>query len=566
MKWYRTKLALVLSALLIGGCGGDSSSTSGSPATSPDNSEQPAKPDPDVTPSEPETVPLTPDQRFELLYRSTFGPTPSSYDVLAAQGYEAWLDNQFSKPINSHLPLLTHYMTLSDDADASPNQTDRAAVWWHQTIHAEDQLRQRVAWALSQIFVISRYGANLGSQVESMTSYYDMLLTHSFGNYRDLLEAVTLHPAMGNYLSMMANQKADPNINRFPDENYAREVMQLFSIGLYKLNQDGSAAMVDGGLVPTYTQEDIENLARIFTGWHLNERTSQWWGSRNGNWLVPMVAHADRHDTGSKKVMGHDFPAGQSAEQDMAQAMDMLLEHPNTAPFIAKHLIQRLVTSNPSPQYIERVANVFSDNGKGVTGDLKAVVKAVLLDEEALGDSVKKVKEPLVAVANVYRALQAKTADPKGRYHDSIGTFSSYGQSPLGSPSVFNFYSPDYSPNGELQQAGMVAAELEILTWNTYIDISNRLWNLVGTHDYDTEDNPRKIVVNIAPLEALANDHPALVAELDRRFLKNQMSAELKQVLLDALALHKETQQELKVRNAMHILLNSEEFFVEERR
>ncbi|PSU36522.1 DUF1800 domain-containing protein [Photobacterium lutimaris] len=537
---------------LLSACGGGGESGSGNGGVQP--------------PIPPEPIPLTQDQRYDLLYRSTFGPQPDSYQELTNLGYVAWLDKQFSMAPSLHSTRLKEY-PLEGDTD-SYNQADRAAVWWDLSLNAPDQLRQRVAFALSEIFVISRYGASLGGRALEMTDYYDMLITHAFGNYRDLIESVTLHAAMGDYLSMMANQKADPERNRYPDENYAREVMQLFSIGLYELNPDGTEQLdSQGQLIPTYSQDDIENLARVFTGWHIAEKNQPWWGSKDGNWFLPMVAYPEHHDDEEKVVMGEVFAQGQTAEQDMAQAMDMLLNHSNTAPLISKHLIQRLVTSNPSPAYVARVSALFADNGEGVRGDLEAVIRGVLTDSEALsGDerSPVKMKEPLIAMTNFFRALEAKSADPSGRFHNSIGTFGSYGQSPLGSPSVFNFFSPDYAPNGEIAAANDVAPEFEILSWNNFILTNNQLWAATGRTDYEGEDNPNRIVINTAPLEAIANDHSALVDEIERRLLSQRMSEPLRGIVLEGLEDLRDTQQSLKVRNALYIVVTSQEFHIEE--
>ncbi|HAS8175191.1 TPA: DUF1800 domain-containing protein [Vibrio vulnificus] len=533
--WQIRILPVTILGALLAGCGSDSSSSPTQPSY------------------------LEPNQRYDLLYRATFGPTPNSYQQMASVGYQDWLDQQFSMPPSFHLPLLQSYAIEGDTL----TQSDRVAVWWHQANHAPDQLRQRVAFALSEIFVVSRYGASLNGRAPELTHYYDMLLEHAFGNYRDLLEAVTRHPVMGDYLSMMANQHADPQKNRFPDENYAREVMQLFSIGLYQLNQDGTPLLNNGALLPTYSQDDIENLARVFTGWHLADKSNGSWTSKQGDWFQAMAPYADKHDSDEKVVMGERFPAGQSIEQDMAQAMAMLTNHANTGPFIARLLIQRLVTSNPSPQYVERVTLAFNDNGKGIRGDLKAVIQAILLDPEALNGSTERLKEPLISMTNLYRALEAKSADPTGRYHNSNGTFFAFGQAPLSSPSVFNFFSPDYAPNAQMKEKGLVAPEFQILSWNNFINISNQMWSATGNSQYDSEENPKKIVVNLAPLEALANDHPALIAELSRRFLSEQISPELAVIIEQNLNQLKDHQQNTKVRNALHIILNSQEFHTE---
>jgi uncharacterized protein (DUF1800 family) len=280
-----------------------------------------------------------------------------------------------------------------------------------------------------------------------------------------------------------------------------------------------------------------------------------------------MIAYPERHDDEEKVVMGEVFAQGQTPEHDMAQAMDMLLNHPNTAPFISKHLIQRLVTSNPSPTYVSRVSALFADNGNGVRGDLKAVIRGILTDSEALNGSERtpvKMKEPLIAMTNFFRALEAKSADPSGRFYNSINTFGAYGQSPLGSPSVFNFFSPNYAPIGEIADANDVAPEFEILSWNNFILTNNQLWSALGRTNYEGETNPNRIVINTAPLEAIANDHQALIDEIERRLLSQRMSESLRVIVLESLESLRDTQQSLKVRNALYIVVTSQEFHIEE--
>ena len=279
---------------------------------------------------------------------------------------------------------------------------NRVDVWFRNAVTGQDQLRQRVAFAWSEIMVVSQVGA-LNNLPYSVSSYYDLLATQGLGDFRALLESVTLHPAMGVYLSMLGNQKPNTAGTIRPDENYARELMQLFTIGLVELNLDGTARLDGAGQpIPTYTQPIIEGFAHAYTGWTYAGAPNELPQARPtaANQVVPMQLYASYHDTGPKRVLGGvTIPAGQSGAQDLDAALDNIFAHPNVGPFIAQRLIQRLTASNPSPDYVRRVAQRFNDNGRGVRGDLAAVVKAILLDPEARGSTTAttgKIKEPLL--------------------------------------------------------------------------------------------------------------------------------------------------------------------------
>ncbi|WP_263322435.1 DUF1800 domain-containing protein [Endozoicomonas sp. Mp262] len=305
---------------------------------------------------------------------------------------------------------------------------------------------------------------------------------HAFGNFRQLLEQVTLSPAMGKFLSLNKSKKANPKKNSYPDENYAREVMQLFTIGLWELDSDGQSVLdSDGKPKPTYSQQDVEEMARVLTGW------------TSSNAIDPMHSVSHNHDMGQKKVLHAIFPEGQSPEQDLSQAMDLLFNHPNTPTYFSTLLIKRLTTSNPHRAYIKRVSDVFRDNGYGVRGDLKAVIKAVLLDSDVLegkamsdyqntgnsSNNFGKVKEPVVAMANLARALEVTSNRPHC-WSDFPGLGNNnFGQAPLEAPSVFNFYEAEYSPKGEIFDKKLVAPEFNILNMCTLRAISNRMWAVI---------------------------------------------------------------------------------------
>ncbi|WP_234497949.1 DUF1800 domain-containing protein [Vibrio maritimus] len=461
-----------------------------------------------------------PTQAAKFLYRATFGPKKGDVEALLQMGVEAWLDDQFTRNWRLHRSLAERFAAASGD---SFNENARLSAWWQRSLTADDQLRQRVAYALSQIFVVSRVG---GPNSEAIAEYYDLLLKHAFGNFRDLLEAVTLSPAMGKYLTLEGSRVANPEKNTFPDENYAREVMQLFSLGLWQLKDNGTPKLGStGNKLPTYTQNDVEELARVLTGW------------RRENDFKPMYADSSRHDYGEKIVLGEKFTEGQSPEQDLAQAMDLLFNHNNTPITISILLIKRLTISNPRRQYVKRVADIFKDNGQGVRGDMVAVIKAILLDEDliegkAMADyqnggkgkrNFGKVKEPLLAMANLCRAFNVKSNDPK-RWWDFAGTQHHFGQAPLRSPSVFNFYEPEYAPRGEIANKQLTGPEFKILTLDNIRRISNQLWAQIFYFD---SSDPKKWSWNRAEFERKVNRPEEYIALINERIFAGLMSNDL---------------------------------------
>jgi uncharacterized protein (DUF1800 family) len=438
-----------------------------------------------------------------FLRQATFGAPREAIDALVTQGYGAWLDEQFAMPAVSHKDtVLADPLTAQGDY----RMTNFRSLW-KQRFEGRDQVRQRVSDALLQIYVISFYNNRLGFLPCGIASYLDVLNRNAFGNFRDLLRDVTLHPVMGVYLSMLGSAKADPVLLSQPDENYARELMQLFSIGLVMRNEDGSPWIgADGQPVPSYSQDTVQAFARALSGWtNANADQSKGWMwngiffsdpdpavTLNLNctaWSQPMTpwlaayASADSkrtiaatpHDTGEKQLLAYPgavnatLPAGQTAAQDLEQLLDNVFHHPNVGPFIGKQLIERLVTSNPSPQYVARVARAFNDNGAGVRGDMKAVLRAILQDTEARSLAVAqqpgfgKLTEPIVRLVQYYRNFNGRDTAGAGY---NMGYFlddpSFFAQQPLKSATVFNFYGPEYQPAGPLAGAGLVGPEFEI--------------------------------------------------------------------------------------------------------
>jgi len=546
---FSTSLSFLLLLFAISACGGGSS---------PDN-ETPPPPPPPPAPS----ISISPEKAARFLTQASFGADSASISNLADIGYDAWLEQQFSTPTTLHYPLVTEYPN-----DEELRQKHRYEVWWRTAITADDQLRQRVAFALSQIFVVSDKSA-LGQTPYGLANYYDILVRNAFGNYRELLEEVTLSPIMGIYLSMLGNEKPNEELNIRPDENYAREVMQLFSIGLVKLNLDGSQQLdANNDLINTYDQDVIKGFAHVFTGWHSADNPS--WYQQRLNVIAPMKAFEDFHDTGEKQLLD-DFiiPAGGTAQSDLNAALDNIFNHQNVGPFISYQLIQRLVTSNPSPAYIERVASVFNDNGNGTRGDLKAVVKAILTDDEAISDTglqdlnFGKLKEPLLRFTQLWRAFHASSES--GKYWFDFSDYLT-GQAPLSAPSVFNFYSPSYSPAGELSDANLVAPEFQILN-ETYITHTLNMLAISTYAGYQgvqlEPGNEDRILIDISTELAMANNPTELVEHLNLLLLSGQMDDTMKIELITATEAIPESESYLRVLNTLYLTLASPKYAIQ---
>ncbi len=447
---------------------------------------------------------MTAPQAARLLHQGTMGPTFNEIQQATGLSEVEWLEQQISMPPQFHKSRLVK--SPNEDSFRHINRID---AWWKASLRNQDQLRQRVAFALSEIFVVSDANNGLRSQSEAMVGYYDLLIKNAFGSYRTLLEEVTLSPVMGTYLSHLGNEKADESRNISPDENYAREVMQLFTIGLEELNLDGTAKLdADGNTIPTYDYQQITGFSRVFTGWTFADSES--WKRKSRNYLEPMQAFPEYHSSKQKTLLnGVEIPEGYGPEESLTIALDNLFNHPNVGPFISKQLIKRLITSNPTPLYVQRVAAVFNNNGQGVRGDLAAVIKAIYLDNEArhftqVLDYQGKLKEPILKTIQLWRNLSAKTLED---YYFTWNLFDTYGQGPLQSPSVFNFFRPDYQPP-ELQASNLTAPELQIATDTNLIGMLNHQYsNLIwGAAEGKTTLNPNRIYVYLqSDMDFLAN-------------------------------------------------------------
>lgn len=552
----------------------------------------------------------------QFLQHATFGPTEADVDRLSkrmmqigvTQAAEEWIENQFSLPITSQEDL-AEQMVIADGFGATQSGINirryRYHAWWHIALTSEDQLRQRMAWALIQICAIGETGSNFNNENAGqtgrgrwlgMSNYYDMLLENSFKTYRDVIGGVTFHPIMGVWLSHLRNRKANPSANTFPDENYAREVLQLFTIGLYELNSDGTHRRdPQGESIATFDNTTIETFARLFTG--LTYAQSRSIGSGTVNFEEPMMMFDSQHDKNPKDVFGGvTLPGNVNGVMDINAGLDNILNHPNVGPFICRRLIQRFVRSNPSKGYLSRVVAKFNDNGQGTRGDLKAVIKAILLDQEAWdgirmvrrsnpwrlevsgqGTERSRLQEPMLAYTNFLRRYASTTDYINGWYMINSLSFN-WGQYPYGSPSVFNFYLPDFQPAGEITQyegsrnipdGSIFAPEFQLLDAVYANRTPNRYRadavNESTTHTLLNNDNGLKrcaIGYDFSKESSLAGDPAALVEHLDKTLCCGTMTDVARQALVDAISIS--SNQSNRYRAALAGVLSSPAFVIAE--
>ncbi|GIU81551.1 MAG: hypothetical protein KatS3mg006_0615 [Pyrinomonadaceae bacterium] len=537
--------------------------------------------------------------RIRFMEQATFGPTPALDARIRRIGIRAWLEEQFNMPYPSafpypNLPLMPSTPPPDcngNDGDGVPDNPPNcyrerygmysAQSWFYkEAFYGEAQLRHKVAWALSQIWVIS--GTDI-QQSSHMIAYHQVLSRNAFGNWRQLMYEMTLNPGMGEYLDMARSTKNNPN------ENYAREILQLFNVGLFMLNLDGTYKRdAQGNLIPTYDQQVVNNFTKVFTGWSFCEDTTQCPNRTQGaiNFKDPMLLRPNNHDLTAKTLL--DYPGASTtryipacsncttisaittyANNSLNQALDNIYNHPNVAPFISRILIQHLVTSDPTPAYVQRVATVFNAN-RSNPNQLKEVIKAILLDPEARGDvktepNYGKLREPVQFLTNIARQFDVRSAD---RTDLSDGVVSvetnSMGQLAFMAPSVFNYYPPDYVIPG----TSLNAPEFAIYTTSTSIARANIVNTLVFNRiNVNTGRGVTKgTSISLADLEALAAADASgnqLLDELNWRLLHGTMSNQMRNRILQALNAVPATDARLRAQTAAYLVLTSSQYQIQ---
>lgn len=637
MKHFFDKLTInflicIASSCLVACGGGGGSTNDSAPASSSSSSAQSStppivlkpvelKPDLEPDPQLPARGTADWDKAAEasrFLSKATFGATAKDIDFILKNGKAAWLDQQFAKPQTPQLTLFKKrlgalgfvavppYMYNGGDSTREEFNFERVIfqhhIWMETTIWGDDQLRARVAEALSQILVVSQFGANEFARETGFSNYTDILMNGSFGNYSNLLTDVTLNPIMGLYLNTLNNPKADDVRFTRPDENYAREVLQLFSIGLDELNTDGTPKLdANQKRIPTYNQQTVKEFARVFTGWSYSTYSIF---AQNGGFTIypaaisnidPLKAFPDFHDSGSKTLLnGEVLPAGQTPRQDIDSTIHNIMSHQNVAPFISKKLIQYLITSNPSNDYVKRVADAFNDNGKGVKGDMKAVVKAIYMDAEMnpSADSYSsygKLKETPLAVSGIWRAFKAQGVPIRSPKTGTVTTIAHHHFDPtqqeqemLHAPSVFNFYSSDYTPPGNLSDKNILAPETQIFDGLLAVYHNNLMANIIFQRDITDKniytgdaagevggiipygeyyDPIVKALLNLTEERALADKPAALVDRINLLLTQGKINAEDSALIVDHISSIADPLE--RVYEAIYIISISPEYAVQ---
>jgi uncharacterized protein (DUF1800 family) len=528
--------ALPVAALALGlaACGGDAATPAPAPAPAGGQTSTIVKPQTDAAAA-----------RF--LVQAQFSASDDEIAALRAQGYEPWLTAQMGQAVSqTGFDWLASrgYNDLTTNRYYQ-NSTIFDYMIWQQLMASPDGVRKRAALALSEIFVVSLSSLSFDWRSQALAHYWDQLNSNAFGSFRKLLEDVTLNAAMGDFLNTKGNQKEDTRTGRVPDENYAREVMQLFTIGLVELNLDGSAKKdAANQTIPSYSQDDVSNLARVFTGYNWDRTgnvkalvpgTTNTMVSDSKFTKLPMTTDVTkfdppgtttRHSALEAKFLGATVPANTEAAAALKIALDTLANHPNVGPFIGKQLIQRLITSNPSPAYVQRVASVFNNNGAGVRGDMAAVFKAILTDEEARSEanlastSFGKVREPIVRLAQWARSFGASSTSDNWQLTDTSSPGTALGQSPFRAPSVFNFFRPGYVPaNTAIASGGLVGPEFQLVSEVSNAGYVNFIASAAGNNLARAD-----IKAAYAKELALVSDASALVDRLSLILTANQLS------------------------------------------
>ncbi|HSK74723.1 MAG TPA: DUF1800 domain-containing protein [Pyrinomonadaceae bacterium] len=518
--------------------------------------------------------------RIRFLEQATFGPTVALDQRIRRIGLRTWLVEQLEAPYPSasnpypNIPLLP--VNIQSNCSADPACVrDHYSMYpvqnwfFKEALYGEPQLRHRVTWALSQIWVISGVDTQQSSW---MLAYYQQLGKNSFGNYRQLMKDVTLNPGMGNYLDMVRSTRQSPN------ENFAREILQLFSIGLFMLNLDGTLQLDDNGQpIPTYTQETVNNFTKVFTGWTLCEVTGPECPNRTTqgpNYKDPMRLIQNNHDITAKTLLSYPnalnptIPAGMNGNAELELALDNIFNHPNVAPFVSKLLIQHLVTSDPTPAYVGRVAAVFNNNGQGTRGDLKEVVRAILLDPEARGNvktdpNYGKLREPVQIVTNFLRQFNVRSANLSQQSDGVINNLTApLGQNVFNAPTVFNYYSPDYVIPG----TSLLGPEFGIRTTGTAIGVANVINTMTFARINASANAPLGTAIDLSEMTALAQNDPTsnqLLDTLNQRMMHGTMSPQVRGAILTAVQAVPATNPQARAQQAIYLIATSSQYQVQ---
>jgi uncharacterized protein (DUF1800 family) len=540
----RAKISAATLPLVLAACGGGGGA-SPAPAPSPSQGPKVVKPQNDA-------------DAARFLLQAQFSASDDEITALKSQGYEPWLNAQMDKASSG---TGTSWLSARGFDKVTKegyynNYYPGIRMIWQQMLGTNDPVRKRISFALSEFFVVGFYGLDFSWRSQGIAHYWDQLNTNAFGSFRKLLEDITLNAAMGYFLSTRGNEKENDATGRRPDENYAREVMQLFTIGLNELNLDGTAKQdAAGKSIPTFTQDDVTNLARVFTGFDWDATGNVPTPDPNGGnytidddkftrlpmtqdvtkWRYPRTKTA--HSALEAKFLGTTIAANTDGSVALKTALDALFNHANTGPFFARQMIQRLVTSNPSAAYVQRVATKFNDNGSGTRGDLRAVFKAVLLDDEARGSAglssqtFGKIREPALRLTQWARTFGAVSPSDKWEINDQADPSYTIGQQPLASPSVFNFFRPGYVPAGTAIAANnLVAPEFQLVNEVTTTSYVNAMDDIIqnGISNTDVKGVYDKEV-------AVAGDSAALTNRLVLLLAANQLSDANKTLIQNAI-------------------------------
>lgn len=501
-------IALAATTALAACSGGGASSSplaiAGGPAPSPAPTPTPA--------------PITAQAASRFLHQATFGATKAEIAQVQSLGFDGWITDQIGRTRTAHWDwMVANGFAVSANMNNS-NGFDNSV--WRQIISEPGQLRQRVGMALSEMMVVSIDGINLSWRQFAAAAWLDILLDEAFGNFRTLMERITFNPAMASFLTFLNNRRANTSTGSVPDENYARELMQLFTLGVNRLNSNGTLELSGGQPIETYTPADVSQLARVFTGLVLDSTDS----TTPDRLRRPLAMNASTHEPGASTFLSATVPAGTEGAAAVRIALDAIFAHPNVPPFVSKQLIQRLVTSNPSPAYVGRVAAIFVNNGSSVRGDLRAVVRAVLLDSEARSDvgttSSGKLREPVIRLANWARAFAATSAGGRWPIGDTSNSSNRLAQSLGRAPSVFNFFRPGYTPpNTAIADATLVAPEFQITNELSVVAYVNYMQGAIQN------GIAGDVRGDYAAMIALAGDSGALVDEVNLLLAGGQLSA-----------------------------------------